>query len=139
MDLRRNRDARHRGRRRVFVGSCTNGRIEDLRVVAEVHHAWPQSGVRMLIVPGSMRYARELARGSVNLSPTRAQWRQAGCSVCVTGRFGISWRRGALRHDVQATTEGRGRGREAALHVWCPQQWRPPPQFAALSSPADLN
>ena len=40
----------------VFVGSCTNGRIEDLRAVAEIMHGRKVAdGVRMLVVPGSMR------------------------------------------------------------------------------------
>ncbi|MEQ0573951.1 3-isopropylmalate dehydratase large subunit [Mycobacterium tuberculosis] len=76
----RNRDARHRGRRRVRR-VVTNGRIEDLRVVAEVLRGRKVAdGVRMLIVPGSMRVrAQAEAKRSVRSSPTRAQWRQAGC------------------------------------------------------------
>ncbi|RVW04724.1 3-isopropylmalate dehydratase large subunit [Rhodococcus spongiicola] len=70
----------------VFVGSCTNGRIEDLRAVAEVlkgrHVA---EGVRMLIVPGSMRVraqAEDEGLGEIFTS-AGAEWRQAGCSMCL--------------------------------------------------------
>ncbi|MFD4366490.1 3-isopropylmalate dehydratase large subunit [Rhodococcus sp. NPDC058521] len=70
----------------VFVGSCTNGRIEDLRAVAEVlrgrHVA---EGVRMLVVPGSMRVraqAEEEGLGEI-FAEAGAEWRQAGCSMCL--------------------------------------------------------
>ena len=70
----------------VFVGSCTNGRIEDLREVAGVlegrHVA---EGVRMLIVPGSMRVraqAESEGLGDIFVA-AGAEWRQAGCSMCL--------------------------------------------------------
>jgi 3-isopropylmalate/(R)-2-methylmalate dehydratase large subunit len=70
----------------VFVGSCTNGRIEDLRVVAEVlrgHHV--ADGVRMLIVPGSMKVrAQAEAEGLGEVfTAAGAEWRLAGCSMCL--------------------------------------------------------
>ena len=68
----------------VFVGSCTNGRIEDLRAAAEIlggrHVA---EGVRMLVVPGSMRVrfqAEEEGLDKVFLD-AGAEWRSAGCSM----------------------------------------------------------
>lgn len=70
----------------VFVGSCTNGRIEDLRAVAEVLRGRKVAdSVRMLVVPGSMRVraqAEEEGLGEVFVE-AGAEWRQAGCSMCL--------------------------------------------------------
>ncbi len=70
----------------VFVGSCTNGRIEDLRVVADVLRGRKVAdGVRMLVVPGSMRVraqAESEGLGEV-FTAAGAEWRQAGCSMCL--------------------------------------------------------
>jgi 3-isopropylmalate/(R)-2-methylmalate dehydratase large subunit len=69
----------------VFVGSCTNGRIEDLQMVADVlrgHSVAP--GVRMLVVPGSMdvrAQAEALGLDRVFLE-AGAEWRLPGCSMC---------------------------------------------------------
>ncbi len=70
----------------VFVGSCTNGRIEDLRVVADILRGRKVAqGVRMLVVPGSMRVrAQAEAEGlSEVFTNAGAEWRQAGCSMCL--------------------------------------------------------
>src|ERR1700740_1985478 len=67
----------------VFVGSCTNGRIEDLRVVADVLRGRRVApGVRMLVVPGSMRVrAQAEAEGLGEVfTAAGAEWRQAGGS-----------------------------------------------------------
>ena len=70
----------------VFVGSCTNGRIEDLRAVAEVLRGRRVSeSVRMLIVPGSVRVkmqAEQEGLGEV-FTAAGAEWREAGCSMCL--------------------------------------------------------
>jgi len=70
----------------VFVGSCTNGRIEDLRAVAEVlagRKVDPK--VRMLVVPGSVRVKHQAeAEGlDVVIKASGAEWREAGCSMCL--------------------------------------------------------
>jgi 3-isopropylmalate/(R)-2-methylmalate dehydratase large subunit len=70
----------------VFIGSCTNGRIEDLRTAAKVFQGRRVApGVRALIVPGS-----ESVRGQAEsegldriFSEAGAEWRQAGCSMCL--------------------------------------------------------
>jgi 3-isopropylmalate/(R)-2-methylmalate dehydratase large subunit len=70
----------------VFVGSCTNGRIEDLRVAAEVLNGRRVAdGVRMLVVPGSMavRAAAEAEGLDRVFEAAGAQWRSAGCSMCL--------------------------------------------------------
>lgn len=86
MDLRPGIPMREIAVDAVFVGSCTNGRIEDLRVVADVLRGRKVAdGVRMLIVPGSMRVrAQAEAEGLGEVFTTAgAEWRQAGCSMCL--------------------------------------------------------
>jgi 3-isopropylmalate/(R)-2-methylmalate dehydratase large subunit len=70
----------------VFVGSCTNGRIEDLRAAAAVLDGRRVAdGVRMLVVPGSMRVklAAEQEGLDAIFTAAGAEWRQAGCSMCL--------------------------------------------------------
>jgi len=70
----------------VFVGSCTNGRIEDLRAVADVWRGrHVADGVRMLIVPGSMRVRAQAEKEGLGeiFTAAGAEWRQAGCSMCL--------------------------------------------------------
>ncbi|MEI6362449.1 MAG: 3-isopropylmalate dehydratase large subunit [Actinomycetes bacterium] len=70
----------------VFVGSCTNGRIEDLRAVAEVLRGRTVAdSVRMLIVPGSVRVKHQAEEEGLNevFVAAGAQWREAGCSMCL--------------------------------------------------------
>jgi 3-isopropylmalate/(R)-2-methylmalate dehydratase large subunit len=70
----------------VFVGSCTNGRIEDLRAVAEiVDGRRVADGVRMLVVPGSMRVRFQAEHEGLDkiFTAAGAEWRSAGCSMCL--------------------------------------------------------
>jgi 3-isopropylmalate/(R)-2-methylmalate dehydratase large subunit len=70
----------------VFVGSCTNGRIEDLRAVAEIMSGRKVAdGVRMLVVPGSVRVRLEAEAEHLDevFLAAGAEWRQAGCSMCL--------------------------------------------------------
>jgi 3-isopropylmalate/(R)-2-methylmalate dehydratase large subunit len=70
----------------VFIGSCTNGRIEDLRAAASVVHGRHKAdGVRVLVVPGSAKVrlqaeAEGLDKVFVDFG---AEWRFAGCSMCL--------------------------------------------------------
>ena len=70
----------------VFVGSCTNGRIEDLRLAAEVleGHTVAQ-GTRLLVVPGSVRVRLQAEAEGLDKVFTAAggEWRGAGCSMCL--------------------------------------------------------
>jgi 3-isopropylmalate/(R)-2-methylmalate dehydratase large subunit len=70
----------------AFIGSCTNGRIEDLRSAAAVIRGGKVSrGVRALVVPGSMRVkAQAEAEGLDKLFIDAGfEWREPGCSLCV--------------------------------------------------------
>ena len=70
----------------VFVGSCTNGRISDLRLAAEVlKNRKVADGVRMMIVPGSDEVKREAEREGLQhiFRAAGAEWREAGCSMCI--------------------------------------------------------
>ena len=70
----------------VFIGSCTNARIEDLRAAAEVihgHHV--KRGVRALVVPGSAQVKEQAEREGIDRVFLDAgfEWRAAGCSMCL--------------------------------------------------------
>jgi 3-isopropylmalate/(R)-2-methylmalate dehydratase large subunit len=70
----------------VFVGSCTNGRISDLRLAAEVlRDRRVADGVRMMIVPGSDEVKREAESEGLHdiFRAAGAEWREAGCSMCI--------------------------------------------------------
>jgi 3-isopropylmalate/(R)-2-methylmalate dehydratase large subunit len=70
----------------VFVGSCTNGRIEDLRAAAEVLRGRKvDERVRMLVVPGSMEVRAQAEREGLDavFAAAGAEWRAAGCSMCL--------------------------------------------------------
>ncbi len=70
----------------VFLGSCTNGRIEDLRAAAAVLRGKKvASGVRLLVVPGSTRVRIEAEAEGLDqiFLDAGAEWRGAGCSMCL--------------------------------------------------------
>jgi 3-isopropylmalate/(R)-2-methylmalate dehydratase large subunit len=70
----------------VFVGSCTNGRIEDLRAAAGVLQGRKvKDGVRMLVVPGSARVRLQAESEGLDevFTAAGADWRLAGCSMCL--------------------------------------------------------
>jgi 3-isopropylmalate/(R)-2-methylmalate dehydratase large subunit len=70
----------------VFLGSCTNGRLEDLRAAAEVLAGRKVAdGVRMLVVPGSMRVRKAAEEEGLDkvFKEAGAEWRAAGCSMCL--------------------------------------------------------
>jgi 3-isopropylmalate/(R)-2-methylmalate dehydratase large subunit len=70
----------------VFIGSCTNSRIEDLRAAAGVVAGRKvRDGLRALVVPGSMRVKAEAEAEGLDAVFTAAgfEWREAGCSMCL--------------------------------------------------------
>ncbi|MCV7351451.1 3-isopropylmalate dehydratase large subunit [Mycobacterium parmense] len=125
----------------VFVGSCTNGRIEDLRVVADVLRGRKVApGVRMLLVPGSMRVrAQAEAEGLGEIfTAAGAEWRQAGCSMCL----GMNPDQLAPGERCAATSnrnfEGR-QGKGGRTHLVSPSVAAATAVRGTLSAPADLN
>ncbi len=71
---------------RVFIGSCTNSRIEDLRAAAEVVNGLHVAqGVKAWVVPGSLSVARQAAQEGLDQVFRAAgfEWREPGCSMCV--------------------------------------------------------
>jgi 3-isopropylmalate/(R)-2-methylmalate dehydratase large subunit len=70
----------------VFVGSCTNGRLEDLQATAQILRGRRVApGVRMLVVPGSQEVKRDAeALGLAEVfRQAGAEWRESGCSMCL--------------------------------------------------------
>ncbi|MEO6199789.1 MAG: 3-isopropylmalate dehydratase large subunit [Cryobacterium sp.] len=70
----------------VFLGSCTNSRVEDLRAAAEIVKGHTvANGVRMLVVPGSARVRIEAEAEGLDkiFTDFGAEWRFAGCSMCL--------------------------------------------------------
>ena len=70
----------------VFIGSCTNGRISDLRLAAAALDGRKVAdGVRMMVVPGSDEVKREAEREGLHevFRAAGADWREAGCSMCI--------------------------------------------------------
>jgi 3-isopropylmalate/(R)-2-methylmalate dehydratase large subunit len=141
MDLRPGTPMRDIAVDAVFVGSCTNGRIEDLRAVAEVLRGRRVAdGVRMLVVPGSMKVrAQAEAEGLGEVfSAAGAEWRLAGCSMCL----GMNPDHLAPGERCASTSnrnfEGR-QGKGARTHLVSPTVAAATAVRGTLSSPADLN
>jgi 3-isopropylmalate/(R)-2-methylmalate dehydratase large subunit len=70
----------------VFIGSCTNARISDLRLAASVlRHRTVAKNVRVLVVPGSQEVKKQAEREGLDrvFLSAGAEWREAGCSMCI--------------------------------------------------------
>jgi 3-isopropylmalate/(R)-2-methylmalate dehydratase large subunit len=85
----------------VFIGSCTNGRIEDLRAAASVLRGRRvAAGLRVLVVPGSQQVKKQAEAEGLDdvFTAAGAEWRESGCSMCIAmngdqlepGQYGIS-------------------------------------------------
>jgi len=125
----------------VFVGSCTNGRIEDLRVVADLLRGRKVAdGVRMLVVPGSMRVRAQAEKEGLGeiFTAAGAEWRQAGCSMCL----GMNPDQLAPGERCAATSnrnfEGR-QGKGGRTHLVSPAVAAATAVRGKLSAPADVN
>jgi 3-isopropylmalate/(R)-2-methylmalate dehydratase large subunit len=124
----------------VFVGSCTNGRIEDLRAVAEVVRGRTVSpDTRMLVVPGSARVRLQAEAEGLDavFKEAGAQWRGAGCSMCL----GMNPDQLAPGERSASTSnrnfEGR-QGKGGRTHLVSPQVAAATAVLGHLASPADL-
>ena len=124
----------------VFLGSCTNGRIEDLRAAADIlrgrHVA---DGVRMLVVPGSARVRlAAMAEGLDRVFlDAGAEWREAGCSMCL----GMNPDTLAPRERSASTSNRNFEGRQGPggrTHLVSPQVAAATAVRGTLSSPTDL-
>jgi 3-isopropylmalate/(R)-2-methylmalate dehydratase large subunit len=70
----------------VFIGSCTNSRISDLRAAADVFRGRKvAAGVRAMVVPGSQRVKKQAEAEGLDrvFLESGAEWREAGCSMCI--------------------------------------------------------
>ena len=125
----------------VFVGSCTNGRIEDLRAAAAlVEGRKVADGVRMLVVPGSARVGLQAVEEGLDLvfKEAGAEWRHAGCSMCL----GMNPDQLAPGERSASTSnrnfEGR-QGKGGRTHLVSPQVAAATAVLGHLASPADLS
>jgi 3-isopropylmalate/(R)-2-methylmalate dehydratase large subunit len=106
----------------VFIGSCTNGRIEDLRAAADVvrgRHVAP--GVRAMVVPGSGAVkAQAEAEGLAALfTGAGFEWRQPGCSMCLAMNDDVLADGVRCASTTNRNFEGR-QGRGAITHLMSP-------------------
>ena len=125
----------------VFIGSCTNGRIEDLRTAAEVLRGRKVAdGVRMLVVPGSARVRLAAEAEGLNLvfEQAGAEWRNAGCSMCM----GMNPDHLSAGQRSASTSNRNFEGRQgpgARTHLVSPAVAAATAVSGHLASPADLT
>ena len=125
----------------VFMGSCTNGRIEDLRAFASVLEGRVKDpGVRVLVVPGSARVRLQAEQEGLDqvFEAFGAEWRQAGCSMCL----GMNPDQLAPGERAASTSnrnfEGR-QGKGGRTHLVSPVVAAATAVRGTLSSPSDLG
>jgi 3-isopropylmalate/(R)-2-methylmalate dehydratase large subunit len=124
----------------VFVGSCTNGRIEDLRAAAAVLRGRRVApSLRMLVVPGSMQVRAQAEAEGLDkvFIAAGAQWRSAGCSMCLgmnPDKLGPGERSASTSNR---NFEGR-QGKGGRTHLVSPEVAAATAVTGYLSAPADL-
>ena len=125
----------------VFLGSCTNSRIEDLRAAASIIKGRKKAdNIRMLVVPGSARVRIEAEAEGLDqiFKDFGAEWRFAGCSMCL----GMNPDQLAPGERSASTSnrnfEGR-QGKGARTHLVSPLVAAATAVRGTLSSPADLE
>jgi 3-isopropylmalate/(R)-2-methylmalate dehydratase large subunit len=125
----------------VFVGSCTNGRLEDLRAAAEVLRGHSvHDGVRMMVVPGSavVREAAEAEGLDKVFTDAGAEWRFAGCSMCLGMNPDTLSPGERAASTSNRNFEGR-QGKGGRTHLVSPQVAAATAVVGKLAAPADLQ
>lgn len=140
MDLKPNTKMRDIPVDVVFLGSCTNGRLEDLRMAADVIKGREKApGVEMLVVPGSQQVKLQAEAEGIDqiFKDFGADWRSAGCSMCL----GMNPDQLAPGQRAASTSnrnfEGR-QGRDSRTHLVSPLVAAATAVKGTLASPADL-
>jgi 3-isopropylmalate/(R)-2-methylmalate dehydratase large subunit len=125
----------------VFLGSCTNSRIEDLRAAAAIIKGKKKAdGIRMMVVPGSQKVRIQAEEEGLDkiFKDFGAEWRFAGCSMCL----GMNPDQLAAGERAASTSnrnfEGR-QGKGARTHLVSPLVAAATAIRGTLSSPADLE
>jgi 3-isopropylmalate/(R)-2-methylmalate dehydratase large subunit len=125
----------------VFIGSCTNGRIEDLRAAAQVVAGREKAQtVRVLVVPGSAKVRLQAEHEGLDqvFADFGAEWRNAGCSMCL----GMNPDQLAPGERSASTSnrnfEGR-QGKGGRTHLVSPLVAAATAVRGTLCSPADLD
>jgi 3-isopropylmalate/(R)-2-methylmalate dehydratase large subunit len=125
----------------VFLGSCTNSRIEDLRAAASIIEGKKKAdGIRMMVVPGSQKVRIQAEEEGLDkiFKDFGAEWRFAGCSMCL----GMNPDQLAAGERAASTSnrnfEGR-QGKGARTHLVSPLVAAATAIRGTLSSPADLE
>ena len=125
----------------VFMGSCTNSRIEDLRAFASVVAGRTKApGVRVMVVPGSARVRLQAEAEGLDrvFTDFGAEWRFAGCSMCL----GMNPDQLAPGERCASTSNRNFEGRQGAggrTHLVSPLVAAATAVRGTLSSPADLS
>ena len=107
---------------RIFIGSCTNGRLEDLRAAARVMRGHKvHAGVDVLVVPGSeaVKVAAEAEGLDRIFKEAGAQWREPGCSMCLGMNPDVLAPKQRCASTSNRNFEGR-QGREGRTHLVSP-------------------
>ena len=124
----------------VFLGSCTNGRIEDLRAAAAIIKGRKKAdSVRMLVVPGSARVRLQAEAEGLDRVFTEfgAEWRNAGCSMCLGMNPDTLSPGERSASTSNRNFEGR-QGKGGRTHLVSPLVAAATAVRGTLSSPADL-
>ncbi|MCW2680750.1 MAG: 3-isopropylmalate dehydratase large subunit [Frankiales bacterium] len=125
----------------VFLGSCTNGRMEDLRAAADVLRGRKVApGVRAMVVPGSMLVKLQAEQEGLDEVFREAgfDWRNAGCSMCLGMNPDILQPGERSASTSNRNFEGR-QGRGARTHLVSPEVAAATAVAGRLAAPADLQ
>jgi 3-isopropylmalate/(R)-2-methylmalate dehydratase large subunit len=124
----------------VFIGSCTNSRIEDLRAAAAVVDGHTvKAGLRALVVPGSMRVKAQAEEEGLDRVFTAAgfEWREAGCSMCLAMNPDKLSRGERCASTSNRNFEGR-QGRGGRTHLVSPEIAAATAVAGHFSTPGEL-
>jgi 3-isopropylmalate/(R)-2-methylmalate dehydratase large subunit len=125
----------------VFLGSCTNGRMEDLRAAADVLRGRRVAdGVRAMVVPGSMLVKLQAEQEGLDqvFRDAGFDWRNAGCSMCLGMNPDILQPGERSASTSNRNFEGR-QGRGARTHLVSPEVAAATAVVGRLAAPADLS
>lgn len=125
----------------VFIGSCTNARIGDLRAAAEIIKGYKvKDGLRAIVVPGSMKIKKQAEEEGLAKIFTTAgfEWRAAGCSMCVG--MNEDYLQPGQRSASTSNRNFEGRqGRGVRTHLVSPEVAAATAIVGKFATPLDIN